>query len=526
MRQRNNKALVTVTIPTFNSAKTLSLCLESIKRQTYKHIEINIIDGNSEDNTIKVAKSFGVSNVVNLPSSLLKARHKGVELAQGEYVLILDSDQILESNAIEKAYVMATKDHFDMLVFEERSYRNKTFTEKLFNMDRKLINKVNNLDPFTGVIMPRFFRTTLIKKAYDNIPKEMFANTGGPDHAIVYYEASLLSKKIDTVPNAVKHIEPDSIQHLLKKFYRWGYSSIDAHSGKYSSLMKKKERLRTGLFSKGLYMVSIGSIMLLLLKGIAFKTGFYVARLKNKSNINIFLSRIWTEAMQQNIKNIIYLLEKNSEAKIIDIGCGDGQESTLFKKKIGCEDIEGVDGLRGRLEVADKRGVTTIYADLEKKWQLPSNTYDVVISNQVIEHLVDIDNFIEEALRILKPGGYCVISTENLSSWHNVFALVFGFQDFSHHIIKKKHVNNPLSLHYGEKTASWSKEDHGGVDDSTYPHNKILTYRSLIKVFEEYGFKFENGRGSGYYPLFGQLSLIAARIDPYHSHFITVKMRK
>jgi len=122
----------------------------------------------------------------------------------------------------------------------------------------------------------------------------------------------------------------------------------------------------------------------------------------------------------------------------------------------------GVDGQKDRLAAARKRGIKTKQFDIEKKWPLSSNSFDVVVSNQVIEHLVGTDHFITEIKRVLKPGGYTVISTENLSSWHNIFALVLGYQDFSHHLIKKAHVGNPLSPHFGEKTVTWSAKDNSG----------------------------------------------------------------
>lgn len=166
-------------------------------------------------------------------------------------------------------------------------FKADTFVEKLFELDRKLINSINDLSPFSGVIMPRFFETTLLKRAYGNIPADLFANTGGPDHAIVYYEAWKLNKDVGIVPNAIKHLEPRTILRLWPKFYKWGYTSVDAHFGKYKNLMTQKERFRTGLFKKGLFLESIGSVTLLVLKGVGFKLGYYQALI----DVNLGLKR-------------------------------------------------------------------------------------------------------------------------------------------------------------------------------------------------------------------------------------------
>lgn len=271
-----SKPLVTITIPTYNSAKSLSFCLEALKNQSYKNIEINIIDSFSKDETIQIAKKFYIKEIKKIKGSLLQARYEGVKLAKGKYVLILDSDQILSRDTIGRAVSMVEKEDFDMLAFEESVYRCNTFVEKMFQLDRRLINKLNDLSPFTGVIMPRFFKSNLLKKAYDNIPMEIIlSNTGGPDHAIVYYEAWLISKKVGILTDAVRHMEANTLKQLMKKLYRWGYTSVEAHYGPYHHLMSQKEKLRKGLFTKGLFKESVGSVLLLFFKGIAFKTGYY-----------------------------------------------------------------------------------------------------------------------------------------------------------------------------------------------------------------------------------------------------------
>lgn len=240
-----------------------------------------------------------------------------------------------------------------------------------------------------------------------------------------------------------------------------------------------------------------------------------------------YFTKIWRQAFYQNIEDILSLLEKNKNAAILDVGCGGGEFTTLYNKRICSKNITGVDGVREKLELVKKKGIKkTKCFNFEKKWPLKSRAYDVVISNQVIEHINNLDLFISEIYRVLKSGGYAVISTENLSSWHNIGALILGYQDFSHHLIKKTHVGNPLSLHKNQKTGSWTNEQTKAIDDSDFPHVKITTFRSLRQIFEAYNFQYLSGRGSGYYPLPGIAAKYVSRIDPFHSHFITIKVKK
>ena len=54
----NELPLISIIIPTLNSAKFLKECLDSVKKQTYKNIEVLIIDGGSKDSTVEIIKSY------------------------------------------------------------------------------------------------------------------------------------------------------------------------------------------------------------------------------------------------------------------------------------------------------------------------------------------------------------------------------------------------------------------------------------------------------------------------------------
>ncbi len=282
------KPLVSITIPTFNSKKTIQLCLKAVKSQTYKPIEIILMDSGSTDGTRDIAKQEHVS-MISVNGGLLKSRIIGINKTKGEFILLLDSDQILEKDTIERAVYKCTTVNYDMLALGEDVYEKKTLIQYLFAADRKIIEQAKDYNPYTSAILPRFFRKSLLLKAITSIPHSIVDTVGGPDHAILYYESWLLTKKITTLGHAVKHMESDSIRSVIKKCYRWGYTGETAKTEtKYYKLMSSKERFRKGLFHKGLYAESIGSLLLLLIKGIPYKIGYYKAiidRYKNRSYV-------------------------------------------------------------------------------------------------------------------------------------------------------------------------------------------------------------------------------------------------
>ncbi len=272
---------VTITIPTLNSAKSLGVCLNAIRKQSYRNIEVSIVDSYSTDDTVAEAKRYGVINIYFCKGGLLGSRLLGIRKAKGSYVLLLDSDQILTKQSIATCVELCKRQGRDMVALEEDVYECANWLQWLFKMDRKVINTVNNLDPETGVILPRFFRKNILLKAANAIPQDIVNSVGGPDHAILYYESRKLSKNVAVAKNAVRHMETRSLAEFMKKCYRWGYTSYTAKTvSKYSSLMRRKERFRTGLFKKGLLVASFASLVLLVLKGIPYKIGYAVARMK------------------------------------------------------------------------------------------------------------------------------------------------------------------------------------------------------------------------------------------------------
>jgi glycosyltransferase involved in cell wall biosynthesis len=102
------KDYVSIIIPNYNRGRILSKAIESALNQTYKNIEIIIVDDNSEDNSRQIIRDYALK-YKNIKYEFLKenkganyCRNVGAKLSMGEYLAFLDSDDIFLNNKIEK----------------------------------------------------------------------------------------------------------------------------------------------------------------------------------------------------------------------------------------------------------------------------------------------------------------------------------------------------------------------------------------------------------------------------------------
>jgi SAM-dependent methyltransferase len=203
-----------------------------------------------------------------------------------------------------------------------------------------------------------------------------------------------------------------------------------------------------------------------------------------------------------------------SDISLLDCGCDDGEWTLQLGSRIGAVRLYGIEIVEERRQAALRKGILARSGDLNEPFPFGDEQFEIVHANQVIEHLTDTDRFIREIWRTLKPGGYAVICTENLSSWHNIVSLVFGWQPFSLTNVcgKRFQIGNPLAIHY----------DVAPSNPQSWQHNRVFAYRGLKEIFAVHGFIIERIEGSGYYPLPNFLS----KLDPRHAAFLTMKIRK
>ena len=116
------KGVVSVVLPIYNVEKYLNRCVKSVINQSYKNLEVILVDDGSPDNCPTLcdewAKKDNRIKVVHKKNAGLGyARNTGIENATGEYICFFDSDDYIALDTIEKAYNLATQEKSDMVVF-------------------------------------------------------------------------------------------------------------------------------------------------------------------------------------------------------------------------------------------------------------------------------------------------------------------------------------------------------------------------------------------------------------------------
>ena len=118
-----NKTISIITV-CFNSAKTIRQTIESVLNQTYSNIEYIIVDGKSKDNTLEIIKEYeqcfsdkGISyRYISEPDkSIYDALNKGIQLASGEWIGIIHSDDWYELDACENLFSDSKCIGFDLI---------------------------------------------------------------------------------------------------------------------------------------------------------------------------------------------------------------------------------------------------------------------------------------------------------------------------------------------------------------------------------------------------------------------------
>ena len=149
---------VSVIIPVYNVEKYLIECLKSVSSQTLKNIEIIAVNDGSTDSSLEILSKYSkkedrliVLNQAN--AGLSMARNNGTNIAKGEYIYFLDSDDFIDMCCLEKLYNKSKIDNLDILFFDAESFfdfKDEQLENKFSNYKNYYKRKGNYQQTMTG----------------------------------------------------------------------------------------------------------------------------------------------------------------------------------------------------------------------------------------------------------------------------------------------------------------------------------------------------------------------------------------
>lgn len=222
-----------------------------------------------------------------------------------------------------------------------------------------------------------------------------------------------------------------------------------------------------------------------------------------------YLSRLFEATRGDNRRAILAALPPGRGGDLLDIGAHDGAFTVRVAERVGARAAYGVELIGEHAERARARGIHVLQADAEQGLPFDDGRFRTVHANQVIEHLRRTDTLLSELRRVLEPGGLACISTNNLSSWHNVFSLAAGFQPMPIHVSDELIVGNPLN------------PERGAPHEPGRVHVRLFTARALTELCAHHGLRRVGLVSAGYYPLPPRLARLAVRVDPLHAVYVT-----
>lgn len=227
---------ISVIIPFYNEEKYIKECIDSVINQTYKNIEIILINNNSTDNTLNIIKKINDERIKIYECNqqgVSHARNVGIKKATGRYICFIDSDDYWEKEKLEKQ-IKFIKENKYKFIYSDYMFLKKNGKKKRVKVPKSLTYKqaIKNTCIFTSTVM---IDTKYIEKKYINMPPLkrgedtatwwQILKTGVTAHGInevlAYYRLkknSLSSNKIKSVIGTWKIYNLQNM-NIIKKIY-------------------------------------------------------------------------------------------------------------------------------------------------------------------------------------------------------------------------------------------------------------------------------------------------------------------
>lgn len=215
--------LISVIVPVYNTEKYLAQCIESILNQTYKNLEIILIDDGSKDNSSLICdeyqkKDYRVKVIHQNNFGVAVARNRGLDIANGEYIAFVDSDDYIENEMYQKMLEVAINYKCDLVLcdcLKEYKFCSKIYSHNIkagfYNYDQLVNEYYHHLLIMENIEYPATISnwTFLFKKEIMNISGEKIRYEPG----IRYSEDWLFGSQIAYSSKSLYYMKGEVFYH-------------------------------------------------------------------------------------------------------------------------------------------------------------------------------------------------------------------------------------------------------------------------------------------------------------------------
>lgn len=211
-------ALITVIIPVYNVEAYLRICLDSVVNQTYKNLEIVVVDDGSTDGSSKICDEYaerdGRIKVVHKHNGgQANARNQAIDMARGDYLTFVDSDDIISSYYVESLYNSAMKFSVKFAICQMISFTTeKTEIKERCKIDPCLIPKKKALEYYCSLSKNKSFFLAACCKLYH---KSLFKTLRFPEGCI--YEDSLVNYKLIDMVDKIAYLQTPLYYYRIRE---------------------------------------------------------------------------------------------------------------------------------------------------------------------------------------------------------------------------------------------------------------------------------------------------------------------
>lgn len=239
-----NRPLISICIPNFNNSKYLDFCIQSVLDQTYKNIEIILVDDCSSDGSINIAQKYRNNikiyiNSVNIGQP--KNTNKCVELSRGEYIVILHSDDLLLPDFISKLLPLLEKYPNVGMAAGERMITDEANRRKPI----KPFYKYNCIVP--GIKQAKVFMMTSFLPCQVLLRRKIFNQIGGIDERHTVNLDGLLWFKCSLVRDLAYIQNPVCAYRTHKNQTTAKYNKTFDHMIEYYNTLKEMLAMAQGI---------------------------------------------------------------------------------------------------------------------------------------------------------------------------------------------------------------------------------------------------------------------------------------